>query len=79
MKVLSKAQNQQRTLIMDEICPDCGHPKEHHMNLVGCCYPVGKHPDSEGFKGAVERCYCERLNGFIQDSMHKEQQEEKDE
>ena len=48
-----------------EVCPDCNHEKKYHMNTNGCYYPIGKHHSSELFEGAVERCYCQRLEGFV--------------
>ena len=48
----------------DRICPDCDHPRSLHMNTVACCAVVGKHPDSDGFEGGLDYCFCERLEGF---------------
>jgi hypothetical protein len=49
-----------------EICPDCNHERKYHMNTNGCFYPIKKHPSSELFEGAIERCYCQRLEGFVE-------------
>jgi hypothetical protein len=49
-----------------EICPDCDHEMKYHMNTNGCYYPIGKHPSSERFEGAIERCCCQRLEGFVE-------------
>lgn len=40
-------------------CPECGHAWSHHQNTVACDAVVGRHPDSENFKGATIRCLCE--------------------
>ena len=53
-------------------CPDCHHERKYHLNTVGCCFPIGKHPnsyDEEGkliFKGATDYCYCQRISGFTE-------------
>lgn len=50
-----------------EICPDCNHEKKYHMNTNGCYYPIGKYLSSEIFKGAIERCNCQRLEEFVEE------------
>jgi len=49
-----------------EVCPECNHKKKYHMNTNGCYYPVGKHPSSDMFEGAIERCCCQRLDYFVE-------------
>lgn len=49
-----------------EVCPECNHEKKYHMNTNGCYYPIGKHPSSDMFERAVERCYCQRLDNFVE-------------
>ena len=70
MKKIKEEESRKR----EEKCPDCGHERKYHMNLVGCCYPIEKSPSSKKFEGGIEYCYCQRLEGFVK--IHLERRNE---